>query len=263
MSSVSCQAGYDLAAVFLAAFLLPCLPPALQAAGRARDAGTAAEVSKLIAKLAEGQGLQRQDYLCIINSQFWLEQDHEKLLQTVAAMKAAGHELDAHVLQHLLHVYCHSGMWGEALQVLSDVAAGRLGHSSSSTAASDSKQQLSTGVRQHAKAASDDSGTIDNDRLWHVVLRKLWEKRASDELLNEFLQHMAPSQVMRFKLMYGLHAIPGEQGRYTLRPLEDWQLPAQLQAQLQQQRQQQQQLDAPEQLKKLPDAHTEPLPVSA
>jgi pentatricopeptide repeat protein len=181
-------------------------------------------------------------------------------------MKAAGHELDAHVLQHLLHVYCHNGMWGEALQVLSDVAAGRLGQSSTSTAASASKPQLSTGVRKQAtdNAAAADSRTIDNDRLWHVVLRKLWEKRASDELLNEFLQHMSPAQVLRFKLLYGMQAIPGEQGRYTLQVLEDWQLPLQLQAQLQQQQQQQQQqqLDAPEQLQKLPNAQIEPGAIS-
>jgi hypothetical protein len=249
--------------VFLASVPLRSLPAAVQAAGRGRDAGTAAEVNKLVAKLAEGQGLTRHDYLCIINSQFWLEQDHERMLETVAAMKAAGHELDDHVLQHLLHVYCHNGMWGEALQVLSDVAAGRLG-SSTSSAASASKQELSTGVRQQAtaSAAAADSRTIENDRLWHVVLRKLWEKRASDELLNEFLQHMAPAQVLRFKLMYGLQAIPGQQGRYTLQALEDWQLPLQLQAQLQQQQQQQQQLDTPEQLQKLPGAHTEPVHIS-
>jgi pentatricopeptide repeat protein len=238
----------------------------LQIAGRTRDVRAAGEVSKIAALMAQGGNLGRQEYLAIINSQFWLKQDHEQLLQTVAAMKAAGHDLNEHTLQQLLNVYCHNGMWGEALQVLNDVAAGRF-TAASSTGSSISSHQISTGARRQDSNAVGE-GSIDNDKLWHVVLRKLWEKRASDELLNEFLRHIAPAQLQRFKLLYGLHKIPGEQpgqpDRYSLRPLEDWQLPLQQQQRQQQQQDQLQELEQleqegqgyvqpPEQLQKLPD----------
>jgi pentatricopeptide repeat protein len=188
-------------------------------------------------------------------------------------MKAAGHDLNENTLQQLLNVYCHNGMWGEALQVLNDVAAGRFKTASStgSSSSSSGSNQISTGARRQDSNAVGE-GSIDNDKLWHVVLRKLWEKRASDELLNEFLRHIAPVQLQRFKLLYGLHKIPGEQpgqpDRYSLRPLEDWQLPLQQQQrqQLQQQQGQMQDqeleqveqegrdyLQSPEQLQQLSD----------
>jgi len=196
-----------------------------QVAGRIRDVHTAGQASKLAAQLAEADSLSKEDYLAVINSQFWLKQDHKQLLQTVAAMKAAGHELNEQVLQQLLHVYCHNGMWGEALQVLDDVAAGRF----SSSKQPGQHHHPSKGGRRHgdtAAAGVGDHTTIDNDKLWHVVMRKLWERRASDALLNEFLQHMAPAQLQRFKLLYGLQLIPGQQ-QYTLKPVEDWHLPLQ------------------------------------
>lgn len=211
----------------------------LQVAGRTRDVRVAGEASKLAAHLAQGHGLTRQDYLAMISSQFWLKQDHEQLLQTVAAMKAAGFSLDASTLQQLLNVYCHNGMWGEALQVLNDVAAGRFRNSIASAGAAQqpsSRQQHGTRRQQRVDVAGGGSsgsrgvgeGSIEDDKLWHVVLRKLWEKKASDGLLNEFLRHMAPAQLQRFKLMYGLALIPGggSERRYTLQAsLEDWQRP--------------------------------------
>lgn len=255
-----------------------CPLPVLQVAGRTRDVRAAGEVSKIAALMAQGGNLDRQDYLAIINSQFWLKQDHEQLLQTVAAMKAAGHDLNENTLQQLLNVYCHNGMWGEALQVLNDVAAGRFRAASSTGSSSGGSNQISTGARQDDSNAVG-QGSIDNDKLWHVVLRKLWEKRASDELLNEFLRHIAPAQLQRFKLLYGLHRIPGEQpgqpDRYSLRPLEDWQLPLQQQQRQQQQGQMQDQLQdsehpehqdhdyshSSEQLQKLPDDAAFPFPI--
>jgi pentatricopeptide repeat protein len=200
----------------------------------------AGEVSKLTAHLAQGRGLSRADYLAMISSQFWLKQDHEQLLQTVAAMKAAGFSLDASTLQQLLNVYCHNGMWGEALQVLNDVAAGRFRNSTVGAGAqqANSRQQQHGARRQQGVNGAGGSsssrgvggGGLEDDKLWHVVMRKLWEKKASDELLNEFLRHMAPAQLQRFKLMYGLEVLPGgggpEQRRYTLQgSLEDWQRP--------------------------------------
>jgi hypothetical protein len=207
----------------------------MQVVARTRDVHSAGQASKLLAQLAsQPEPLTRDDYMSLISSQFWLKQDHEQLLQTVAAMKAAGHELDQHVLQQLLHVYCHFGMWGEALQVLNDVAAGRFSQPSGSST--------------QAVGATSGDGKIDSDQLWHVVLRKLWEKRAADELLNEFLKHMTASQLQRFKFMYGLQPIPGQEGRLTLRPLEDWQWPLQQQPKQQQQQGQQQELQQHQQL---------------
>lgn len=231
----------------------------LQVAGRTRSVMAAGEASKLLAHLAQNDGLTRQDYLAMISSQFWLKQDHEQLLQTVAEMQAAGFSLNENTLQQLLNVYCQNGMWGEALQVLNDVAAGRFSTPSSSAS---STLQSSRGARRQGEGQAGE-GSIDNDKLWHVVMRKLWEKRASDELLNDFLRHMAPTQLQRFKLMYGLHAIPGERGRYTLKPLEDWQLPLQHQQQQLQQAptdEQQQLIDGGEGLEAgdTQQAHIEP-----
>jgi pentatricopeptide repeat protein len=231
------------------AFLCTCAsltvqcPYALQLAGRARDVRIAGEVSQLVERIAEGQGLTQEDYLAVINSQFWLKQDHEQLLQTVAAMKDAGYELDQCLLHQLLHVYCHNGMWGEALQVLNDVAAGRFSQQRSSSNSSRSKHQrcaLKQGAERAAVSAAEESA-LQSDQLWHVVLRKLWEKRVSDELLNDFLRHMSPAQLQRFKLVYGLQPSPEQPGHYTLQPLEDWQLPLQQQQQQQQGQEQQQQ----------------------
>jgi hypothetical protein len=73
-----------------------------------------------------------------------------------------------------------------------------------------------------------------NDRLWHVVLRKLAQERASDRLLNAFVQHMAPELLQRFKLLYGLQQVPGQPGQYTLQPLDGWEVHEQLQEGLQQ-----------------------------
>lgn len=225
--------------------------PTPQVAGRARDATAATKASALALQLSKSKALNRMDYLSIITSQFWVKKDHQQMLDTVAAMKAAGHELDVSVLLQLLHVYCHSGSWGEALQVLADVSAGRIKVSNASmqwqmqeAGMWPRKQHALAGLReeqqqqqQHGSSTSANP-LVNNDRLWHVVLRKLWQQGASDVLLNQFLQHMTPAQRQRFKLLYRLQAVPGQPGQYTLQPLEDWQVQAQLEQGLQRDQQQ-------------------------
>lgn len=229
-----------------------CLLPLAhtQVASRKRDAHGAGTSAKLAQKLAAGQeGLQREDFVALIAANFWLTRDNTQLIQTVKAMTAAGYDPDEGVLLQLLHVYCTSGMWGEALQVLDDLAAGRISIISSEAAAGASRQRGRNReaaaeqqptlagrkssregwrARQHGdlaeSAGANSQQPLAQDRLWHVVMRKLWEQRASDSLLNEFLSRMTSEQLQRFKMLYNLRALPGGDG-YTMQPLEDWQLP--------------------------------------
>jgi hypothetical protein len=198
----------------------------------------------------------------------------------------------------MLHVYCTSGMWSEALSVLDDVAAGRMGSISSISGSSISSRPRWQGdynnrdaeVReellglQAAAAArvntgpsrtgsgwrsrkyeedvlhSDDdaleassSSSIEqrrqqreqlaHDKLWHVVLRQLWQARASDTLLNDFLSRMSPQQLQRFKLLYNLRSLPD--GKYSMQPLSDWEVQEPPTSQQQQQQQQQEVAEAP------------------
>jgi hypothetical protein len=215
--------------------------------GRARDVRTAGRASSLAEQLSQSQALTKLDYLSIINSQFWVSRDHNQMLDTVAAMRAAGHELDVAVLLQLLHVYCHNGSWGEALQVLADLRsgaiqvsnvsadwqlqqAGRWPRSQHALARLREQSQEQQRHQQQHGASAGAAQLATNDRLWHVVMRKLWQARASDALLNDFLQHMAPAQVQRFKLLYGLQPLPGQPGQFTLQPLEDWQVQVQLES---------------------------------
>lgn len=138
-------------------------------------------------------------------------------------------------------------MWGEALRLLDDVAAGKVDISCSASAkhvATNStrlrKQPASSGVTVEAPTADQpgageqwpreyrlldkQTNQADQDTLWHVVMRKLWEQRAADSLLNDFLQRMSPEQLQRFKVLYNLRPAPG--GGYTMQPLEDWQVSA-------------------------------------
>jgi pentatricopeptide repeat protein len=187
-------------------------------------------------------------------------------LATVLAMKADGHDLDQSLLLLILHVYCHNGMWGEALQLLDDVSAGKVQLRGSllgtlpptATSGSSSGQgglQASPASSNHAadrgkhhrgrshhqgSAAAVSSQGSQQDALWHIVMRKLWERRAADSLLNEFLSRMSTDQAQRFKLLYGLTPLPDGTG-FTFQPSEDWQFAA---AQQQQQQQEQQQQEA-------------------
>lgn len=82
----------------------PCLLLAvLQAVGRRRYVEAASHSATLAARVTAGDRLSREDYKALIASQFWLTRNHQQLLQTVAAMRAAGHELDQSVL---LQVWC-------------------------------------------------------------------------------------------------------------------------------------------------------------
>lgn len=63
-----------------------------------RSVSAASKSADLAARLASGDQLSRQDYCVLISTQFWLNRDHQQLLQTIAAMRAAGHELDQSVL---------------------------------------------------------------------------------------------------------------------------------------------------------------------
>lgn len=148
-------------------------------------------------------------------------------------------------------MYCHYDMWSEALRVLDDVAAGRVGVISGLLGAEDASsmnsrqrsskypnsaqpvltQELDSGATSTARrwprsyqALDDPARQAGQDALWHVVMRKLWEQRAADSLLNEFLQRMSPEQLQRFKLLYKLR--PSPDGGYTMQPMEDWQVPA-------------------------------------
>lgn len=143
-------------------------------------------------------------------------------------------------------------MWSEALRLLDDVAAGKVGvgtlflGANGNSTNSGSKHKT---TRQQYNGSEDDpglmpmargsaaaqwprsyqpvrhsAGTTEQDALWHIVLRKLWEQRASDGLLNEFLQRMSPGQLQRFKILYNLQQ--ALEGGYTMQPLDDWQVPA-------------------------------------
>jgi hypothetical protein len=243
--------------------------------------------------MAAGQALDRQGYTALIAGNFWLTRDHKQMLDTVKAMVAAGHEPDESVLLQMLHVYCTSGMWGEALSVLDDVAAGRMGSISSMSSSSSSRPRWQgdyssrdaevrgellelqaaaaaranrgptrTGsgwrVRRYEEyvsysdddaleASSSSSSSskkqrqqqreqLAHDKLWHVVLRQLWQARASDTLLNDFLSRMNPQQLQRFKVLYNLRSLPD--GQYSMQPLADWEVQAPPTSQQQQQQQQ-------------------------
>lgn len=70
----------------------------MQAAGRMRSITAASKSADLAASLASGHQLSQDDYRVLIAIQFWLNRDHQQLLQTIAAMRAAGHDLDQTVL---------------------------------------------------------------------------------------------------------------------------------------------------------------------
>lgn len=197
-----------------------CHYPHLQAAGRRRDMTGASSVAALTARLREGGcALTPPDYAALITSNFWLNQDHQQLLDTVAAMRAAGYEPQASTLVQLLHVYCHNGMWSEALRVLDDVAAGRVAPAPSTGGIPAVNRARR---RRHAESppAGDEADPLAaHDRLWHTVLRKLVEQRVSDTLLAEFVARMTPEQVQRFKVLYNMRSVPG--GGLTLQPSEE------------------------------------------
>jgi hypothetical protein len=243
----------------------------LQAASRSRQLKHASSAVDLAGRLAAGEALDRLGYTALIAGNFWITRDHQQMLDTVKAMVAAGHEPDESVLLQMLHVYCTSGMWGEALSVLDDVAAGRMGSISSAESSSSSSRQRGgrsnrdaggqqqpqtaaaagaapraggTGSGWRSRRYEDDlsdggdafqagsSSTVRqqqreqlaHDKLWHVVLRKLWQARASDTLLNEFLGRMNPQQLQRFKVLYNLRLLPD--GTYSMQPMEDWEVQA-------------------------------------
>uniref|UniRef100_A0A383VS54 PROP1-like PPR domain-containing protein n=1 Tax=Tetradesmus obliquus TaxID=3088 RepID=A0A383VS54_TETOB len=239
---------------------------ALQAASRSRMVKNASNAVDLARRLAAGEALDRLGYTALIAGNFWISRDHQQMLDTVKAMVAAGHEPDESVLLQMLHVYCTSGMWGEALSVLDDVAAGRLGSITSSSSSSSSWQhdgrsnrdaEERRGLQQQPTAAAAPGGAgsgwrsrryaddlsdsedalqaggssevrqqqreqLAHDKLWHVVLRKLWQARASDTLLNDFLSRMDPQQLQRFKFLYNLRLLPD--GKYSMQPPEDWEV---------------------------------------
>jgi hypothetical protein len=249
----------------------------VQAASRSRQLKHASSAVDLANRMAAGQALDRQGYTALIAGNFWLTRDHKQMLDTVKAMVAAGHAPDESVLLQMLHVYCTSGMWGEALSVLDDVAAGRLGSISSSSSSRRPRQQegyssrdaevreelleLQAAAAAAAAAAQASSGPsrtgsgwrvrryeedmslgdddavessssmeqrqqqweqLAHDKLWHVVLRQLWQARASDTLLNDFLSRMNPQQLQRFKVLYNLRSLPD--GKYSMQPLADWEV---------------------------------------
>ncbi|WIA30492.1 hypothetical protein OEZ86_000576 [Tetradesmus obliquus] len=238
---------------------------ALQAASRSRMVKNASNAVDLARRLAAGEALDRLGYTALIAGNFWISRDHQQMLDTVKAMVAAGHEPDESVLLQMLHVYCTSGMWGEALSVLDDVAAGRLGSITSSSSSSswqhdgrsnrDAEERRGLQQQPTAEAAPGGAGRgwrsrryaddlldsedalqaggssevrqqqreqLAHDKLWHVVLRKLWQARASDTLLNDFLSRMDPQQLQRFKFLYNLRLLPD--GKYSMQPPEDWEV---------------------------------------
>jgi hypothetical protein len=245
---------------------------AMQAASRSRTIKHAGSTLDLASRLAAGEALDRLGYTALIAGNFWITRDHNQMLETVKAMVAAGHEPDESVLLQMLHVYCTSGMWGEALSVLDDVAAGRMGSLSSSSSSGSSIEQRGgrsnmardglqwqtagaagaagaaaarpgrTGSGWRSRRYEDDLSDSDDafqagsssavrqqqreqlahDKLWHVVLRKLWQARVSDALLNDFLSRMSPQQLQRFKVLYNLRLLPD--GKYSMQPLEDWEV---------------------------------------